>query len=56
MGHAFGASAGADIYEAVKQMRGQADARQVERPPRIAAVHNHGYGMHSAVTVLGRRD
>ncbi len=55
MGHAFGASAGADVYETVKQMRGQAGPRQIKSPPRVAAVHNHGYGMHSSVTVLGRR-
>ncbi len=55
MGHAFGASAGADIYETVKQMRGEAGDRQVKKQPEKAVVHNHGYGMHTAVTVLGRR-
>ena len=54
-GHAFTASAGADIYEAVKQMRKEADKRQIKPPPEWSAVHNHGYGMHTAVTVMHRR-
>jgi acetyl-CoA C-acetyltransferase len=53
-GHAFAASAGAEIYEAVKQMRGQAKGRQIKPYPETSVVHNHGYGMHSAVSVLGR--
>lgn len=54
-GHAFGASPGAEIYEAVKQMRGDVGRRQIVPEPEIAVVHNHGYGMHTAVTVLKRR-
>jgi acetyl-CoA C-acetyltransferase len=53
-GHAFAASAGASIYEAVKQMRGEATGRQIPDAPEVSMVHNHGYGMHSAVTVLKR--
>ena len=53
-GHAFAASAGAEIYEAVKQMRGEAKGRQIKDEPEVSVVHNHGYGMHSAVTVLKR--
>lgn len=53
-GHAFAASAGAEIYDAVKQMRGEAKGRQIKDEPEISVVHNHGYGMHSAVTVLKR--
>lgn len=53
-GHAFAASAGAEIYEAVKQMRGEAKGRQIKDEPEVSMVHNHGYGMHSAVTVLKR--
>ena len=53
-GHAFAASAGAEIYEAVKQMRGEAKGRQIPDEPEVSVVHNHGYGMHSAVTVLKR--
>ena len=53
-GHAFAASAGAEIYEAVKQMRGEAKGRQIPDEPETSVVHNHGYGMHSAVTVLKR--
>jgi len=54
-GHAFGASPGAETYEIVKQMRGEAEKRQVKKEIKIAAQHNHGYGMHTAVTILKRR-
>ena len=54
-GHAFCASAGADIFEAVKQMRKEADKRQIKKPVNWAAVHNHGYGLHTAVSILHRR-
>jgi len=54
-GHAFGASPGAETYEIVKQMRGEAGKRQVKHEVNIAAQHNHGYGMHAAVTVFQRR-
>jgi acetyl-CoA C-acetyltransferase len=53
-GHAFTASAGADVYEAVKQMRGEATGRQIKDIPKVSVLHNHGYGMHTAVTVLKR--
>ena len=53
-GHAFSASAGSDFYEAVKQMRGEAKGRQIKDIPEVSVVHNHGYGMHAAVTVLKR--
>jgi acetyl-CoA C-acetyltransferase len=51
-GHAFTASAGADFYEAVLQMRGKANGRQIPDVPETTVIHNHGYGMHAAVTVL----
>ncbi|MBW3015639.1 thiolase family protein [Candidatus Woesearchaeota archaeon] len=54
-GHAFGASPGAETYEIVKQMRGEAGKRQCKKDINIAAQHNHGYGMHTAVTVMKRR-
>jgi len=54
-GHAFGASPGAETYEIVKQMRGEAGERQTKKGIEIAAQHNHGYGMHSAVTILKKR-
>ncbi len=54
-GHAFAASAGAEVYEIVKQMRGEAGKRQIKKPVNIAVQHNHGYGMHSAVTVYKKR-
>ncbi len=51
LGHAFEASAGADAYEIVKQMRGEAGERQVRKPIRIAVQHNAGYALHVAVAV-----
>jgi len=38
--------------EIVKQMRGEAGPRQIKPYPEIAAQHNHGYGMHTAVTIF----
>jgi len=54
-GHAFAASPGAETYELVKQMRGQAGRKQIKKPIKLAAQHNHGYGMHAAVTVFKGR-
>jgi acetyl-CoA C-acetyltransferase len=54
-GHAFAASPGAETYEIVKQMRGEAGKRQCKKDIKLAAQHNHGYGMQTAVTVLKRR-
>ena len=51
-GHAWAASAGSDTYETVKQIRGQAGARQINSQPRTAVVHTHGYAMISTVLVL----
>jgi len=52
-GHAWGASAGSDTYEAVLQMRGKAGARQIPSPPEISVIHTHGYAMIGTVVVLG---
>lgn len=51
-GHAWAASAGADTYEAVNQMRGRAGKRQIPTPPGVSVVHTHGYAMISSVLVL----
>ena len=51
-GHAWAASAGADTYEAMNQMRGRGDKKQIPVPPRLAVVHTHGYAMISCVLVL----
>ncbi|NMC13847.1 MAG: thiolase family protein [Chloroflexi bacterium] len=51
-GHAWAASAGSDTYEAVKQIRGMADARQIKPFPKTAVIHTHGYAMISTVLVL----
>ncbi|NCT97449.1 MAG: thiolase family protein [Comamonadaceae bacterium] len=52
-GHAWGASAGSDIYEAALQMRGQAGRRQMPKRPEVAMIHTHGYAMISTAVVLG---
>jgi acetyl-CoA C-acetyltransferase len=51
-GHAWGASAGSDTYEAVLQMRGKAGARQLKKPPEVSVIHTHGYAMIGTVVVL----
>jgi len=51
-GHAWAASAGADTYEAMKQMRGIAGDRQIPKTPHTSVIHTHGYGMISTVLVL----
>lgn len=53
-GHAWAASAGSDTYEAVKQMRGLAGARQINHIPEIAVVQTQGYALLSNVLVLRR--
>jgi len=53
-GHAWAASAGSDTYEAVKQMRGQAEKRQITPVPEVTVVGTHGYGLISTVLVLRR--
>ena len=52
VGHAWEASAGFETYEIVKQMREESTRKQISPAPETAVQHNHGYGMHSAVTVL----
>lgn len=54
-GHAWAASAGADTYEAVKQMRGLGGEKQIKSSPEISVIHTHGYAMISTVIVLRRR-
>ena len=54
-GHAWAASAGADTYEAVKQMRGLCEERQIKTLPKTSVIHTHGYAMVSTVMVYGRR-
>lgn len=53
-GHAWAASAGADTYEAVKQMRGLSGEKQIKAAPEISVLHTHGYAMNSTVLVLKR--
>lgn len=52
MGHAWSASAGAEVAEAVAQMRGECGARQVKVPVRTAVIMNEGAGPNANCTVL----
>ena len=42
MGHAYAASVGAEIAEAVWQMRGQGGERQISPAPQTSVVHGVG--------------
>jgi len=50
-GHPLGASAGAQIYELVLQLRGHAGPRQV-RNAKVGLAHAMGAGPNSAVTIV----
>lgn len=50
-GHPLGATAGAQICEIVKQLRGEAGKRQVANA-RIGLAHSMGAGPNSSVTIL----
>jgi acetyl-CoA C-acetyltransferase len=54
-GHAWSASAGAELYEIVKQMRGEADGRQMAKDIGLAGIQNEGALFHTAVSILNRR-
>ncbi|MEM2897427.1 MAG: thiolase family protein [Candidatus Bathyarchaeia archaeon] len=54
MGNPASASPAADLYEAVKQMRGEADQRQIKPEPRTVVWHSSGIGSITPVTVLKR--
>ena len=52
MGHAWAASAGAEITEGVRQMRGLCGARQIKPIPEVSVIYNVGHGTHTNVCVL----
>lgn len=52
-GHPLGATGVAELYELVRQLRGEAGALQMARRPRIAVAHNTGLGCLN-IHVLGR--
>lgn len=52
MGHAWAASAGAEVAEAVMQMRGECGERQIKNPPKTALIANEGAGPNTQATVL----
>jgi len=54
-GHAWSASAGAELYEIVKQMRGEAGKRQMANDIKLAGMQNEGALFHAAVSILKRR-
>jgi len=55
-GHAHAASGLADLYEAVKQMRGQCGERQVKRLPRTTMLRGFGGGQNLSATILRTAD
>lgn len=55
MGHAWAASAGAEVAEAVNQMRGECDKRQVKIPPKTAIIANEGAGPNTNTTILRKQ-
>lgn len=53
-GNPLGATGGAQIYEVVKQLRGEAGERQLKEKSNYGLVlENEGFGIKSYVTVLG---
>lgn len=52
MGHAWSASAGAEIAEAVRQMREQCGTRQIKPTPEVSVIHNIGHGLQCNIVVL----
>jgi len=57
-GNPLGATGGAQIFEVVKQLRGEAGSRQVEvngDPPRLGCVSElEGFGTKAYIHILGR--
>jgi acetyl-CoA acetyltransferase len=53
-GHPLGATASAQIVEIYKQLRSEADLRQVPGDPKIGLAHFMGAGPNSAITILKR--
>lgn len=51
-GHAHGASGLADVYDAVRQMRGEAGATQVKRVPRTTFLRGFGGGQNVRCQIL----
>lgn len=52
MGHAWAASAGAEVAEAVMQIRGEGGNRQTKVPVRTAMIMNEGAGPNVNITLL----
>jgi len=57
-GNPMGATGGAQIFEVVKQLRGEAESRQVEvngDPPKLGCVSElEGFGTKAYIHILGR--
>lgn len=56
MGNAYDISGIAEIAEAVLQMRGECDQRQMDPPPKCAVTHAAGSGPSYGITVLRRKE
>jgi acetyl-CoA C-acetyltransferase len=55
MGNTYDVSGIAEIGEAVLQMRGECDQRQIDPPPKVGVIHALGCGPTFGATVLRRR-
>ena len=51
-GHAHGASGMADVYEAVKQMRGEAGEHQINKVPKTVLLRGYGGAQNVSATIL----
>lgn len=56
MGNIYDVSGITEMAEAILQMRGECDQRQIDPPPKCAVVHALGSGPSFGVTVLRRRE
>jgi len=52
LGHAFGATGMATIGECVIQMRGQAGARQIPKPPKVSLMRGWGAGQSESAYIF----
>jgi acetyl-CoA C-acetyltransferase len=52
MGHPIAGAAGIELAEAINQMRGKCEKRQMKKRPETAVIHGYGAGFHSTAAIL----